>query len=142
MKDKKGKFEFIEHTADIKFQAFGSSIEESFENAGLAMFNIMFSGKVKGKLKKSIKVKGKDNESLLYNFLEELLFLLDTKDFFISSCRVKIKDSKKGKELWAELFGDSVKNYETNIDVKAVTYNDMFVRQEGKKWICQVVVDV
>jgi len=138
MKDKKGKFEFIEHTADIKFQAFGSSIEESFENAGLAMFNIMFSGKVKGKLKKSIKVKGKDNESLLYNFLEELLFLLDTKDFFLASCKVKIS----GKNLEAELIGDSVKNYETNIDVKAVTYNEMFVRQKKGKWVCQVVVDV
>ncbi len=132
------KFEFLEHTADMKFQAFGKTLDEAFENSARAMFSIMFSGKVEKKIKKKIKTEGKDNESLLYNFLEELLFLIDTQDFFMADCKVKIK----GNELEAELTGDSVKNYETNIDIKAVTYNEMFVKQEGKKWVCQVVVDV
>jgi SHS2 domain-containing protein len=142
MQDKKGKFEYLEHTADVKFRAFGKTLGEAFENSALAMFDVMFSGKVAGKIKKKIKVSGEDNESLLYNFLEELLFLLDTENFFLADCKVKIKEGKKGKELEAELKGDNVKNYETNIDVKAATYNEMFVKQEGKKWVCQVVVDV
>jgi len=106
------------------------------------MFNVMYSGKVEEKVKKSIKVSGKDYESLLYNFLEELLFLIDTENFFLSSCHAVITESDKGKEIKAELMGDDVKNYKANIDVKAVTYNDMFVRQIDGKWVCQVVVDV
>lgn len=136
------RFNFLEHTADMKFQAFGKTIEGAFENSARAMFSIMFSGKVKKKAKKKIKAEGKDNESLLHNFLEELLFLLDTKDFFMADCKVKIKDGKKGKELEAELVGDNVKKYETNIDIKAVTYNEMFVRHADGRWVCQVVVDV
>jgi len=139
MKDKyTKKFKFLEHTADIKFQAFGKSLNEVFENSALAMTQAMFSGKIKEKINKKIKVNGKDNESLLYNFLEELLFLLDSENFFLASCKVKIKEF----ELEAELMGDSVKNYSPDLDVKAVTYNNMFVKHEKRGWITQVVLDV
>ncbi len=138
------KYKFLEHTADMKFQAFGKTIEEAFENSALAMFSVMYDGKVKPVIAKKIKVKGKDFESLLYNFLEELLFLLDSENFFLASCKVKI--DKKNFELTAELKGDKAENYKFNLDVKAITYNEMFVKKEklkGKdKFICQVVLDV
>ncbi len=132
------KYKFLEHTADIKFRAFGKSLNEAFENASLAMFNSMSDERIKLKIKKKIKVSGKDNESLLYNFLEELLFLLDSKNFFLSKIKVKISDLK----LTAELWGDSVKNYETKLDVKAVTYNQMKVEKKAGRWLVQVVIDV
>jgi len=134
------KFKFLKHTADIKFQSFGSSMEEAFENAGLAMFKAMYMGKTKPEIKKKIKVRGKDLESLLYNFLEELLFLFDSEGFFLSS--VKIKIDKKKLELEGEVTGDNASNYKIGLDVKAVTYSQMFVRKEKNKYICQVVLDV
>ena len=133
-------FKFLEHTADVKFQAYGKSLNEVFENSSLAMFNVMYDGKVKSIIKKKIKVKGKDFESLLYNFLEELLFLLDSENFFLASCKVKINEKKL--ELEAELKGDKAGNYPASLDVKAVTYNQMFVKKEKNKYICQVVLDV
>jgi SHS2 domain-containing protein len=93
-------------------------------------------------LKKKIKVNGKDMESLLYNFLEELLFLMDSKNFFLSKAKVKIDEKSGEHELTAELYGDKAGNYSISLDVKAVTYNSMFVRREKGKWICQVVIDV
>jgi len=136
----KEKYKFLEHTADIKFQAFGKNLEEAFENSALAMTKAMFEGKIKEVKKKKIEVKGKDYESLLYNFLEELLFLLDSENFFLASCKVKINKDKF--ELSAELLGDSVKNYSPSLDVKAVTYNQMFVKQTSGTWVAQVVLDV
>jgi SHS2 domain-containing protein len=132
------KFKFLEHTADAKFQAFGKTLDKAFANSALAMFNVMYKGKVAKKIKEKIKVKGNDKESLLYNFLEELLFLLDTKSFFVASAKVKIKNSF----LEAEVSGDSSKNYKVMTDVKAVTYNEMFIKHEKDMWVCQVVVDV
>lgn len=35
------KFEYFEATADIGFKAYGNNLNEAFENAGLAMFNII-----------------------------------------------------------------------------------------------------
>jgi len=137
------KYIFLEHTADVKFQAFGKTIEEAFANSASAMFNAMYDGKVKAIKKIKIKAKGKDFESLLYNFLEELLILMDSKNFFLSKIK-KIKINEKGKEktLEAEALGDDAKNYRISLDVKAVTYNQMIVQSERGKWIIQVVLDV
>lgn len=133
------KFKFLEHTADIKFQAFGKTIEEVFENSAKAMFKSMTDDKIKKKIKKKINLSGKNKESLLYNFLEELLFLFDSEGFFVSEIeKLEIKDGR----LKAVISGDRAENYEINIDVKAVTYNEMFVRQEKGKWVSQVVLDV
>ncbi len=134
------KFKFLEHTADIKFQAFGKSLNEVFENSSLAMFNAMYEGKIKSKKKLKISVKGKDSESLLYNFLEEFLILFDTKGFFLAKAKVKINESKK--TLNAEVFGDDAKNYGIHVDVKAITYSEMFVKKIKGKWVSQVVLDV
>jgi SHS2 domain-containing protein len=135
------KFKFLEHTADIKFQAFGKNIEEAFENSALAMFNSMFEGKVNKKKNFKINIKGKDFENLLYNFLEELLFLFDSERFFLASIK-NIKIDKKNFKLNAEVFGDDAKNYEIHLDIKAITYNEMFVKKDKGGWTAQVVVDV
>ena len=35
------RFEYFEATADIGFKAYGKTMDEAFENAGLAIFNII-----------------------------------------------------------------------------------------------------
>ena len=135
------KFKFLEHTADVKFQAFGTTLEKAFENSALAMFNVLYKGKVKSKKKFKIIVKGKDFESLLYNFLEEFLVLFDSENFFLSKID-KIKINKKNFKLRAEISGDDTKNYSMSTYVKAVTYNEMFVRKQKDKWVAQVVIDI
>jgi len=134
------KFKFLEHIADVKFQAFGKNINELFENSGLA-FKESVCGKmrVKEKEKKKIAVKGRDYESLLYKFLEEILYLLEAKKFLIA----KVENIKiKGFRLTAIVSGDKMQNYKFTNPVKAVTYNEMFVKHEKGKWISQVVLDV
>lgn len=135
------RFEFLEHTADIKFRAFGKTIEEVFENSVLAIANIMYKGKVKEKKKLKIKIKGKDPENLLYNFLEEFLFLFDSKNFLLSDVK-SIKINEKNLTAEAEVSGDDAKNYKINIGIKAITYNEMFVKKDKNKYTAQVVVDV
>jgi len=132
------KYKFLEHKADAKFQAFGKTLEEAFGNAALAMFSLMTDiKKVKGKTEKKIKVHGHDKKALLYNFLEELLFLLDKDSFLLSKIKkIKIIDNK----LEAIVVGDKVGNYETHGEVKAVTYNEMEIKE--KPYMLQVVVDM
>lgn len=134
------KFKFLEHTADIKFQAQGATIAKVFENSALALIKSMYDGKVKSKKKVKFKVEGKDLESLLYNFLEEFLFLFEAKGFLTS--KIKVKISKDKKSLSAEVEGDDAKNYNIHTHIKAITYNEMFVKHHGKSWICQVVLDI
>ncbi|MGD9275987.1 MAG: archease [Candidatus Pacearchaeota archaeon] len=133
-------FKFLEHTADIKFQAFGKTKEGAFRNSFFALRESICGGlKIQKKIRKKIKIKAKDDESLLYNFLEEFLYLLDSENFLISEIRnIKIINGN----LSAEVFGDESKNYDFTNNVKAITYNQMFVKKENEKWVVQVVLDV
>lgn len=138
------KYEFLEHTADAKFRAYGKTLEEAFGNAALAMYSIMVdTEKVKPKIKKEIKVDGTDEKSLLYNFLEEFLFILDVENFLLNKIK-KIKITKKKQKYYikAEAYGDKAENYETHGDVKAVTYNEMEIKKEKKRCVVQVVLDI
>jgi len=137
---KKIKFKFLEHTADVKFQAFGKDIGKVFIHSATALKeSICGKKKVKEIKKKIINLKRKDFESLLYAFLEEILYLLDAENFLISRIG-KIKIEKF--TLKATIMGDDASNYELANPVKAVTYNEMFVKKEKNLWTAQVVLDV
>ncbi len=136
------KYKFLPHTADIKFQAFGKTIEECFENAFLSLKEVMIDNtKIEKLIKKKINIKGKDLENLLYNFLEEFLFLLDAEQF-VPSKIINMEINMNNYELQAEVEGDNSSDYKISNPVKAITYNDMFVKKEKNKYVCQVVVDV
>lgn len=131
---------FLEHTADVKFRAEGSDIEEMFISAFEAL-NETIRGDivVLEQVAKNFVVEGSDNESLLYNFLEEFLVLLEQDDFLVASIKSLIfKDDK----LFVEVIGDRAENYKFTNDVKAVTFSEMFVREKDGTWECQVVLDV
>jgi len=132
-------FEFLEHTADVKFQAWGKTLEEAFSNCALAISKTLCKEDIGRKKIYTIKAYGKDNESLLYKFLEELLYLFDTENFLIAKVKeIKIKDNR----LTAKVIGDNSEKYEIKTYIKSPTYNEMFVKKENNKWIAQVVIDV
>ena len=142
------KFKFLPHTADIKFQAFGKTLEEVFENSALALFNTIYDKKISENKKFKISVKGKDLENLMYNFLEEFLVLIDSKNFLPSKI-INFKldilrkgASKKTLKIKAEVIGDDAENYNVSEHVKAVTYNEMFIKKIKNNWTSQVVLDI
>ncbi len=135
------KYKYLSHTADAKFVAFGKDLEEVFRNSALAMFNILGkTEKVEVTKTKKIKINAKNLEALLYDFLEELLFLLETEDMFIYDIK-KIEINEKF-ELTAIVEGDKLINYELSGDIKAVTYNDMSINKTNKGYEATVVVDI
>ena len=82
---KTDKYDYFDVTADIGFHAYGKSINEAYENAGLAMFNVITDiSKVKKDESREFEIVSEDLVSLLYDYLEELLFLQDTEFLFFS----------------------------------------------------------
>ena len=144
------KFEFLEHTGDIKFKAYGKNINELFENSVLAISSVFSRGKkIKNKKKIEITLRSKDYESLLYKFLGEIIYLFDADNFVISKAKVKLTENimdkyvKDGENtLTATLYGDDTKSYKDLDAVKSPTYSEMYIKKEGKNFVCQVVLDV
>jgi len=133
-------YHFLPHTADVKILVHSTNLTGCFKEAANALKeSICGDLEAAKKEKKKIVVEGKDNEALLYNFLEEFLFLLDAEDFLLSEVEdIRISDNK----LEAVAIGDKASNYDFNNKVKAITYNEMFIKNERNKYICQFVLDV
>ena len=138
------RFEVLEHTADAKFRAYGKSMEEAFQNAAFAMVSLMYDPEMIAAEKiEKITVHGNDMEQLLYNFLEELLVLQDSKQFVMNSFVTNVRIIKaKGKiRLDAEIIGDKIKDeYKVRPVVKAMTYAEMEISE--KPLYVQFVVDI
>ena len=124
------KFKFVEHTADVGVEAYGESLEETFINAALGLFEIMTdTSKVEEKEVREIKAKGEDLKSLLYDFLEQFLILHDSENLIFTKVVVKITNNELIGKVWGDVF-DSTK-HEDRTQVKAITYHDMSI--EDKK---------
>jgi len=135
-------YKFLSHTADLKVLVQEKNLNKSFFNSAFALKEAICGKiKIKPKISRKFIVKGEDFESLLYNFLEEFLFLLDAKEFIFSKIE-KLELDEKNFKISAEISGDKAGNYKFNNPVKAITYNDMFVGKRGKSFICQFVLDV
>lgn len=135
-------YRFLEHTADVQFEADGGSIEEAFSSSFLALKETI-SGEIaiSDKIKKKLEIKGEDLQNLLYKFLEEFLFLLDSEDFLASKID-RLEIDEKTFTLSAEVSGDNGQHYNFTNDVKAITYNEMSVEEKDGKWVVRVVLDV
>jgi SHS2 domain-containing protein len=140
-------YEFIPHTADIQFKASGETLEDLFSNCALAFSKSMTDDLIDEKKEVNIEVVGHDNENLLYNFLEELIVLFDSKYFILSKIKnIKIKNHK----LKAKIIGDSSIKYNFHTDVKAITYSEMKIERHknsqqidgNESWETIVTLDV
>jgi SHS2 domain-containing protein len=138
------KFRYLQHTADAKFQAFGRTLEQAFTNAALATVSLMWDcTKIEANSEFRIRIIGRDEKQLLVNFLEEILFLLDSRMFLLREADgVRIQKNNKHFILEATLIGDTYsQKYKTFGEVKAITYNEMEITRDHD-FIVQVVVDM
>ncbi|MBI4018314.1 MAG: archease [Candidatus Aenigmarchaeota archaeon] len=130
--------------ADVAFEASGRTLKELFESAGLAVTNTMVRDlkKVRPKVTKTIKLRSDSLESLLFNFLQEIIFLKDAKQLLLSKFSVKIDEKKlllAGKASGEKL---DMEKHELTVDVKAVTYHNFELKKEKNRWVARVILDV
>jgi SHS2 domain-containing protein len=137
-------YKFFHHTADAKFRAFGQTLEETFAHAALAVASLMWDWeKIAKNVDIPVMVEGKDMEQLLVNFLEEILYLLDTRHFLLGSVDDVSLEHKDGTWSLHALFrGDTnAGNHEIYGDVKAITYNEIVINDRAP-FMVQVVADI
>ena len=121
-------FEYFEVTADIGFRAYGKNLNEAFENAGLAIFNIISdTDDIDSTKEISFEITSEDNVSLLYDYLEELLFYHEVEFMLFSKFDVEIGENF---HLKATIKGEPIDwdKHERKTEIKAITFHKMEVR--------------
>ena len=135
------KYKILDHTADVMFECYGKNLNELFENSAIATTDVMVSRRTVGKrIKKEIKIENKRIDSLLFDFLEELIYLKDAEELLFKEFKVSIKEGKLKAICSCEKI-DREKHI-LKLDVKAVTLHKFEVRQVGKKWIATFILDI
>ena len=140
------RFEFLEHTADAYVAAYGASLEEAFENAALATFEVMTEvEKVEPKVEDFVDVEAHDEYALLYNWLEALLIRFDVTDSLYSRFKVSsIEKTRRGLRLRAKIWGESFnpEKHPQKVGVKAVTYHRMEIVKKPKAVMVKFILDI
>ncbi len=143
-------FEYLEHTADVKFRARGRSLEEVFENAALAMMTSMIDpSTVRLEETWPVETESESLEALLYQWLSELLFLFDVELAVFSKFDVALEEAEGRWKLSGRVGGERVdpERHLFETEVKAVTLHQFEIKKEdgegeGEVWTAQVVLDV
>jgi len=140
------KFRFLEHTADVYIAAYGRNLAEAFENAALAMFEVMTdTDSVQPLVEDMVEVKAYDKPSLLYNWLEELLIKFEVSNMLYSKFKI-LKMEEDGEtirltaEIWGEPFDET--KHKQKIGVKAVTYHQMEIQEKPGKATLKFILDI
>ncbi len=130
-------FREVEHTADRAFTVRGRELRDLFMHAAQAVLGLRSrTAQTLQPVKREVEVTGTDRETLLVNWLNELLFLSER--FQERYERFEILDLTD-EHVRARLGGTLAP---TVLSVKAVTFHNLAIRREGAEWVATVVVDV
>ena len=133
-------FEILEHTADVGVRATAETLEETFEQATLGLLDISGTYMPGEGERVHIDVSANDIGGVLVDWLEEVLYLQDTRDAVIGSVRVdRVGDTEaSGVVTVAPRPGDI-----EGTAVKAITYHQLHVgRSDDGGWVAVVYVDI
>ena len=133
--------EILEHTADMGFRAFGESLPELFANSALALLSIAGDpAAVEPRHEYALAVSSGDLESLMVDWLNEVLYWFDGKQVAFRAFRVTRMD---GSSLEAAALGEPRgERHRARRIVKAVTWHQLRVERRGGRWVAEVYVDI
>ncbi len=135
-------FRVLEHTADIGFEAFGSTRREVFANAARALVHLTVDlESVRTVEEVSVEVAGPDPPSLLVNWLSEVLYLMDSEGWLFREFDVqRLEDHSLSALGRGEKFERG--RHQAKVLVKAITYHQLALDETPQGWRAQVFVDI
>lgn len=135
-------WEHFEHGADIGIRGIGSSVEQAFEQAALAMTAVMTDiASVEPALAVPIACEAEDAELLFLSWINELVYQMAVRGLLFGRYQVSIK----GGRLSATAYGEAVDQakHQPAVEIKGATFTELHVyRQDDGRWLAQCIVDV
>jgi len=134
-------FEFINHTADVGIIAYGADMSQAFANAARALFSLITElDDVAEVIQRDIELTATDVESLLVEWLNELVYQFDTESILFKRFDIIQLNNTR---LKARGYGEKVdrSKHKLKIGVKAATYHMLKV-DKGDGCRVQVLFDI
>ncbi len=136
------RFELLDHTADTGIIVYADNLQSLFETAGEALFHIITDlRKVSPRIERTIEIEAKPLERLMVDWLSELLYLYDVECLLFKEFEVEVlREGGLKARARGENYQEGVHIIKTG--VKAVTYHQIEVREEDRRWRAKVILDL
>ncbi len=140
------KFKLLNHTADIKLEIYGTDVNDLFNSAYLAWFNIVGEIiEIKNKYEEvEISIIENNLEYLLVEYLRELNYYLTVKKIFLINPKISINKNEDFYTINCKLKGLSMKDCNIIIkeEIKAITLHNLSIKSINNKQVATIVLDV
>lgn len=139
-----GGFRYLDHMTDAVIEAYGSTLEEAFEYAAKGLNDTMIDlSTVRPDIEVDISVSGHDTYSLLFNWLDKVMLLLVADGMVLSEFQARISRNgvytvnghAKGEKL-------DLARHKYKVEIKAVTYHEMQVREDSSGATVRFLLDL
>ncbi len=131
-------------SGDTGLKITAPTLAKLFEEAAIGVTSIMSeTGSFREKEVISVDIKSASLEDLLIDWLSEVVYLKDARNFLPVRAEISRLDDK-GYHLKGVLHGEKIdrKRHPVKVDIKAVTYYNLRLRKKGNDWIGEVVFDL
>lgn len=139
-------YTFLPHTTDAYIQATGSTLEEAFEYAAMALFDTMCNlTTISPEDVENMEVTGADEVALLHNWLESLLLKFELEGKVFSKFKVTLSRRLSNRlQANAEVYGEAYEKQKhgAKVEVKAVTVHKMEIVQNGAATTVRFILDL
>jgi SHS2 domain-containing protein len=138
-------YTFIDHTADVLFEAKAGNKEELFVQCALALEDTQVDlKKVEQKVTQEITGKNEKLDLLLFDFLDDLLFYKDAELLIFSKFDISITEKNNVYKLHCTAHGEKLDHakHDPKVDVKAITMHLFEVKEIDGGWFAKVLVDI
>jgi protein archease len=133
-------------TADIAFEATGCDLPELFRDAADATMNVMIEklDAIEPRQTRRIELSSEQIDMLLFDFLQELIFLKDAERLLLRVRDVQIEQKEANFIVKADAAGETLDatRHHQRADVKAVTLHDFSVERDNGGWKARVLLDI
>lgn len=143
----KEKYKFLEEVAiaDVAFESYGKTLRDLFTNSAEALFQTMADIKTVEPLeKRTLSLRHKEIEHLLYDFLSEIIFLKDRDSIVFHESDLEVTKMEDEYMLSATLYCEPIDETKQTLgaDVKAVTMHMFKVEETDEGFKATIVLDV
>jgi SHS2 domain-containing protein len=136
------RFEITEHTADIGITAYGKDLAELMANAAYGMLTLIVEPvTVRSTVAGKIELEERDKVTLLVEWLNTLLYELDTNRLLFKEFDIVISGETK---LSAVCHGEKLdlRRHRLKREVKAATYHNLDIIQEKDRYAATIIFDI
>ncbi|MBA7465534.1 Protein archease [subsurface metagenome] len=133
-------FEELDHTADVLMRVRGATLSEIFSDAGRAMFHVMYGPCEDRGIERQISLEAENLESLLIDYLSELLFITDVENTVFCTFDVDIQGTRLVAALRGEPFDPA--RHSAGTLIKGISYFGLEIVKKEEAYVVEIIFDI